>query len=102
MMLKGKTFTEADLPRTCKLGEEQRKAYLARQTEKYRIVAVDPANDMPIIAEELDQRALNKLSPKARRVATMMLFHMDEDTRVEVLRAFKKDGSLNYPFDMVD
>lgn len=100
MSLKGKEFTAADLPRNTKLNEEQKTAWAATQTERYAIVATDKDSGETIIAEELDQRALNKLSAKARRAAGMMM-RFDQDVRAEIIAAFETDGSLKYPFDMV-
>lgn len=98
--MKGKQFTPADLPRKHKLRPEQAKAWADGMTERYRVVAIDP--DAPegkqeIIAEELQARALDQLSPKAKRVAGALL-RMPADARAEALAAFDRKGTLKIPF----
>lgn len=98
MSLIGKVFTAEDL------GEAQRKAmsqeeidaWCNSQTERYRIVAYD-SKQTGIIAEELDQRAINCCgSPRVRRVLGMML-SMSEEERLQVTGHFGADGVLLYP-----
>ena len=103
MSNKGKIFTEADLSAgaRARMGPEKVAAWCAEQTERNRIVAIDRAEkDRPLIAEELNQRAINKLSSKARRAAGMMM-NMGADDRVQVLGAFERDGKLKLPFEFV-
>lgn len=47
--------------------------------------------------KEKEQRAINKLSPKARRVAGVLL-RFDNATRLEVIKAFDgRSGSVKLP-----
>jgi hypothetical protein len=96
-MLKGHVFVESDIPPALrrKMSPEQRAAWVAAQTERYSIVAHD--GDRPLVAGEIDQRALNRLSSKARRLAGAML-KLDRATRREILGAFDADGNLIRPF----
>lgn len=103
--LKGKEFTELDLPSRATAGPraltpEEIEAWCAKQTERYRVVAIDEENGRHIIAEELNQRVLNTLSTKARRQAGAILM-LDAATRREILSAFDQDGNLKIPFKMV-
>lgn len=86
-----KEFTAADAPRM----NRDKEAWARAQTERWKAVAFD--GDQPIAAEELHQRALNKLSPKARRGAGL-LYQMPQEVVAEVLAAFNADGSLKIPF----
>lgn len=103
--LKGREFTLADLPRSAhsKMNEEQMLAWCDRMTARYAVIAIDP--DAPegrreIIAEELMQRVLNRLSPKARRAAGMLM-RTSQDVRAELLAAFDSDGDLKNPFNVI-
>ncbi len=102
MSLKGKTFTVNDLPpaKRQRMGEEAAQRWADENTERYRIVARDPVTDAAIIAEELEQRGLNRLSSKARRIAGAMML-MDVATRREIIAAFDADGALKSPFRKV-
>lgn len=98
MSWKGHVFSASDAPRSVRAkGAEAVQAWCGAQTERYQIVATHPAKG-PLIAEEVRQRALNDLSPKARRVAGAML-NMDMVTRQEILAAFDELGAfkINYP-----
>jgi hypothetical protein len=118
MSLKGKEFTADDLSASHrrsierqvrarakdgsdidKLVNDEIAAWATEQTERYRIVAKD--GEIPIIAEEVDQRAINKLSAQARRVAGMLV-RFDPQVRREVLAAFDADGKLVHPFEKVE
>ena len=94
MSLKGKTFTTADLSRGAQR-KPNAQAVADALTERNRIVAHD--GDRPLIAEELDARALAKLSSKARRIAGQMAM-LPVAVRIEVLAAFQDDGTLVRPF----
>lgn len=105
MSNKGKVFTPDDLPDSARRKTDDAAAikWAEEQTARYRIVAIDetepdPARQ-PIIAEELDQRAINKLSAKARRVVGTMM-HMAPETRLEIINAFDQAGALKHPFKM--
>lgn len=101
MSLKGHTFTGADIPKRfqTRWTPEKKAAYLQAQNERYMAVAMD--GKTPIIAEELTQRILNKLSSKAKRLAGAMM-NADPEVRKEILRAFDmRDGSLLNPFTTV-
>lgn len=106
MSHKGKVFTESDVPRRLqgRWTKEQKTAWIDEQNRRYKIIAIDEnaeqEGDKPIIAEELDQRALNTLSPKARRIAGM-LKELPLELRAEVLGSFNSKGELVYPFRMV-
>lgn len=104
--MKGHVFTREDFGKNRlaalqrrRLTPEQIDAHItdwcARETERYKIVATD--GKTKIIAEELEQRVLNKMSPEARAIAGMML-RRPAAVRSEVLSAFDKDGSLKIPF----
>ncbi len=100
MTLKGKVFTADDLApaKRQRMGEAAVQAWAQANTDRYRIVARDPQTGEDIIAEELEQRALNRLSPRARRAAGA-LAAMDHALRREVLSAFDADGSVRNPFE---
>jgi ABC-type ATPase with predicted acetyltransferase domain len=99
-MHKGKVFTAADLAHKTRLDEPSRVRLAAEMTERYKIIAMD--GDMPIIAEELDERILRKLSGTARPIATMLL-GLSVEARKEVLNAFDcDDGMLICPFDPIE
>lgn len=101
-MHKGKVFSEVDAPRGVKA--EHKSAWAQAQTERNQIVAYDRAereDRQALIAEELEARALSKLSPKARRAMGMML-RFPVQIRKEILAALEKDGSLKLPFEFVE
>jgi len=112
MSLKGKTFTVEDMSAAHLHSIQQEangdaeaiaaaiSAWATEQTERYRIVAVDEDTGTDIIAEELAQRVLNRLSPKGRRVAGMMM-RLDPAFRTEILAAFSAEGILNVPFKTI-
>lgn len=50
----------------------------------------------PVTSEELTQRAINRLSPKARR-AVGALLRAPKEVRAEVLAAFSSAGDLLIP-----
>lgn len=100
--MKGHLFKPSDIPerRREKMTNEQITAWCVEQTKRHAIVAVDPderADRQAIIREELAQRALNKLSPKARRIAGT-LYKNPVKLRAEVLAAFTETGELKNPF----
>lgn len=97
-MLKGKKFTAADLPHRHRLTEEEVKTWCDQQTKRYEVVADDPVKG-PLIREELNQVALNKLSPKARRIAGGLM-RLPVEVRQEIIKAFTAEGVLRYPFKM--
>ena len=104
MTLKGKVFTSADAPRSIRRNPAKCQEWCAEQTARYKVVAVDPLappGKREFIAEEISARALARLSSKARRVAGAML-RMSPEVRVEILAAFKPDGSLVIPFVKVE
>jgi hypothetical protein len=96
--LKGKKFTDEDLHARVRntWPEDRRRAYLAAQTDRYKVVATADDGE-PLIAEELNQVILNRLSPAARRIAGAMML-ASSAVRIEVLRAFETDGNLKNPF----
>lgn len=104
MTLKGKVFKPEDAPRSIREGDADRcRAWCEAQTERNRIVAIEdgaPEGKKEIIAEELDQRILNRLSPKAKRIAGAMM-NANLDVRLEVLAAFGDAGELENPFGMM-
>lgn len=99
MSLKGKTFTAADAPSRIRSDKAKAEAWAAEQTERYRVVAMD--GERPVIADELQARALARLSPKARRAAGLMLRY-PADVRREILAAFGADGELKLPFKFIE
>ncbi len=99
MSNKGRTFTSDDAPRTLReRSPEKARRWAEEQTARNAIVAYD--DKRPVIAEELEARALVRLSAKARRAAGMLL-RCTPDVRREVLAAFASDGSLKLPFEFV-
>ncbi len=104
MSCKGKTFTDADLPRRARSRPEAMKqAWLKSQTERYKVVAQDP--DAPtgkrdIIAEELTARILAKMPEKVRRIVPLML-RLSVGDRLAIVRSFDEQGRLNNPFTIV-
>lgn len=94
MSIKGKQFTAGEAPSSV----EDKEAWATAQTERWRIVAMD--GDVPLIAEELAQRALNKMSSKARRAAGALVA-LEPAVRLEVLSAFAQDGEIVMPFTPV-
>lgn len=107
MERKGHTFTENDISpgRRSRMTPEDIKAWCEAHTDRYRVVATDlsaGAADEKIIAEELDQRAINKIKNTRVRVAVGTLMQqLSQAERVEVLKAFQADGQLAYPFKLV-
>jgi hypothetical protein len=116
MSNKGKTFTAADLPRitqqrlgkTGQVSPEEKKqleAWLAAQTERNRIVAYD--GEVPLIAEELEERALRVHANQHdgsgidSQVLSLlrMVMALTAEQRAAVLGAFDKKGALKIPFD---
>lgn len=109
---KGKTFTTKDLPdatqKRCEADKDLRAHYeaeLADQTLRYEIVAYDyddldeDGRPRPYIAEEIDERAMRRLSERARTLARMML-RQPPEVRAELLAAFKATGELLYPWPL--
>lgn len=96
MSLKGKVFTEADAPRG--MAHDRKAAWAAEQTERYKIVAHDGA--IPVVAEELTERNLRRLSANARIAATELL-QLPLEVRREVLAAFDERGQLRNQLAMV-
>jgi len=106
MTLKGRTFTHEDLPRMTqqRLKNQQIEAapvqaYLDRQTERYKIVALD--GDTPIIAEELNERLMRRWAETAEGeidsavlVQLRNLMTLTQDQRVQLLDAFDREGEL--------
>lgn len=109
MMIKGKEpgegFSAADLPKRTRMNEVQKQAWIDEKNARYAVVAVDEDTGDAIIAEELPQRILNRLSAKARRVVGQIMLISDEAERSavarEVIGAFNADGSLKNPFKPV-
>lgn len=108
MSLKGTVITPSDIPAHVvrglvaqargekKTGEQKLVEYCERHNERYRIVAHDPQKG-PLIREELDERALRKMSPEGRILATMML-RQSYEVRVEVLGVFDSKATFLYPW----
>jgi len=97
---KGHTFVPEDAPRPIRRDPSRCKAWCDEQTERYRIVARDPAaleGKREMIAEELEARALARLSPKARRAAGLIA-RLPAEVRRELLSAFDEHGMLKVPF----
>lgn len=108
MSWKGHEFEETDLSQRemgaakVKLGDgyqEWLDTKLDILTDKYKVVAVDTVTGEDIIAEELDQKAINAL-PDEARAAAGTLAALSPDARRSVLAAFNEDGTINYPFKM--
>jgi CTP:molybdopterin cytidylyltransferase MocA len=89
MSLKGKQFKPSDAPRG--MTKERAKVWAEEQSERYRIVAMD--GDTPVIAEELVERNLRKMSANARIAATEFLA-WPLSVRREVLAALDEDAGL--------
>lgn len=114
MSNKGKMFTREDLPRLTQqrinnkqVSEAELKrldAWLAAQTERNRVVALD--GDIPIIAEELEERAIRRHSGVGEDhgpdtdvlVQLRNLMRLTPEQRVYVLESFEMDGALINPF----
>ena len=96
MSLKGKVFTPADLPTRARLTQAEVEEWCAKQTERYRIVAMD--GEYPVIAEELEERILRRLPPAVRIAAAQLVQQCPERVRADVLAAFNEDGTLKNPF----
>jgi hypothetical protein len=105
MSWKGHVFTEADAPRALRRrGGDDLQAWLDKQTARYEIISIDdgaPEGKKEIIAEELQQRILNTLSPKAKRIAGSLVA-VDPEVCQEVLGIFGVDGKLKNPFRTPD
>lgn len=117
MSNKGKTFTYADLPRSTQqrlknkqvVGDELGKLdkWLHDQTERNRVVAMD--GDRPLIAEELDERAMRKWATadnhgQVQQDVLVMLRNlqsMPSAWRLNVLNAWDDNGDLIIPFTPV-
>lgn len=109
MERKGVTFTADHISsgRRSRMSNEESKVWCEKETARYRIVARDETalnpEDIPIIAEELNQRALNKIKDgEVRVIVGTMLQKLDPVRRAQVLASFDKDGNLVYPFTMVE
>jgi hypothetical protein len=115
MSNKGKVFTIADLPQITRqrlkdgrVSEEEKRqleGWIAAQTERNRIVAMD--GDTPIIAEELVERALRKHSqmgadPSQLLIQLRNLVQLTPAQRVWVLDSFDENGELVIPFETVE
>lgn len=110
MSLKGHVFTHEDLPRLTRqrLKNKQQDpapidAYLERQTERFKIVAMD--DDVPIIAEELDERLMRAAARNdageidgAVLVQLRNLMQLSVEQRCQVLNAIDMDGHLANTF----
>lgn len=108
MSLKGTIITPSDIePHVArglvaqaraekKTGHDKLVEYCVRHNERYRIVAHDSEKG-PLIREELDERALRKMSFEGRMLATMML-HQSKEVRSEVLGVFDSKGNFLYPW----
>lgn len=112
MSNKGKVFSHADLPRVTQLRIKNRQvgadelkrinAYLDGQTERNRVVAMD--GETPIIAEELQERALRRHSevaanPDPLLVQLRNLMTLSARQRAWILDSFDEKGELLIPFD---
>jgi hypothetical protein len=112
MSNKGKTFTHKDLPRRTQQRIEKKQvneaelkkldAWLAAQTARNAIVAYD--GDTPLIAEEVNERAVRKHATLNGAIdpAVLSLLRsvsaLPDDQRYAVLAAFDKKGDLKHPF----
>lgn len=100
-MHKGKEFAPDDLSQRSRgFSDEKRQARCNELTERFKVVAVDTderADRQLIIAEELNQRILNRLPSRVKRVVGMMARYSPE-IRAQVLTAFSKNGELINPF----
>lgn len=101
MSTKGKVFTSDMIPARTRqrMTREQQVAWADKHTARNRIVAYD--GERPLIAEELQARAVAKLSPRARRAVGLLLRMSDAD-RKEALRAWDAHGKLKLPFRFVE
>lgn len=102
--MKGKLFTEADVPKRLKSRpESMRKAWLAAQTARYAIVARDPAASperRELIAEEVAARTIARLPEKVRRLVPLVL-RLSVVDRMALVSAFDPQGALRNPFERV-
>lgn len=107
MSLKGTTLDPKKLPTSVHRSLARRhpdpvtfaaaaQLYADEFNRRYAIVAHD-TDGTPLIAEELDARALKHLSPKARRIAGMLMA-ANADVRAEVLDMFTDDGQTIFPW----
>jgi hypothetical protein len=100
MSLKGTQLTPGDprIPRGIRLHgtPEALQAYIAAHHARWKIVAT-MADGTPLVAEELEGRLLQTLSPSARRVVGAMLL-LSPEVRREVLGAFTEAGAVHYPW----
>lgn len=88
---KGKTFTAADLPRGCRWSEDRKAAWCAEMTVRNAVVAMD--GDYPVIADELQERIVRRLSPQLISHARNLL-QLSAAERAELLAAFDEKGEL--------
>lgn len=91
MSLKGKVFTEADLPQNHKLRGARAgelKPHLDAMTERYRIVAFD--GDYPVIAEELVERIMRRV-PEDVRPLVRSINMLPDYRRKRILEMFDAD-----------
>lgn len=95
-MLKGKQFTVSDLPKATKLTGPQALQWCEQMTERFKIVALDGGK--PVIAEELTERIVRRLSPNTRQMALMVL-RLGPAQRLELFAAFDGAGELRNPLD---
>lgn len=110
--MKGKTITEAELGRRLtrdiqvaaqRRGKDPKAAvaaYVEAHNKRHKVVALDenaPEGRREIIAEELNQRIINRLTPNGRRVAGVLM-RLPAAERAQIINAFSQDGSLKNPF----
>lgn len=97
MTWKGHVFDGTELSRTARgaMSQEQINRWVAEQTERFRVVAHH--GKRPLIAEEIDQYAVNLMSDAVRPVVGMMLRLTDKE-RAEIVASFDAAGRLKHPF----
>lgn len=105
---KGHVFTEADISggRRKRMSPDEIKQWCEQETDRYRVVAIDPNPDTPgdakIIAEELTQKAINKIADtKVRVCVATMMQQLTAEQRAAVIASFRSNGNLLIPFKMV-
>lgn len=113
--MKGVTLTADTLPKRLKrdiqVAAQRRKQdpikavedYVAAHNKRYRVVAIDesaPEGRREIIAEELQQRIINRLGSNGRRVMGHLV-RLSKEERAQVLASFNQDGSVRNPFKVV-
>jgi hypothetical protein len=101
--LKGHAFTPADLPKSARTGRTAWSAariamWCEEQTERYRVLAYTTAG-VPVIAEELNERAMREMHPDVRPLVNTLLQH-PEAIRVQVARAFDDYGAFD-PYEFL-